>query len=162
MTIYYDNRFNQNEWFVLILLLAYVIVFFLPRRFPLLTSALFILFGIASALFMDHAISVEPIDLYDVNDSSKYTILDFLLYCGYGPFSYLMVYILDKFKLKRQHSIFYIPLCSALALGFEWLAHQLGVFHYRNEYKIQYSFPVYLVIFSILLTLYFKLWVQES
>jgi hypothetical protein len=162
MTVFYDDRFNQNEWFVLMLLLSYAIVFFLPRRFPPLISSLFLLFGISSALFMDHAVGIKPIDFYDVNDSSRYTIMDFLLYCAYGPFSYLIIYLFDKFKLKKQHSLFYIPACSAIALGFEWLADQLGVFHYKNGYQVQYSFPIYLVIFSILLALYFKLWIQKN
>lgn len=158
MTIYYDNKFNQNEWFVLTLLLCYIIVFLLPKRFPLLTSLLFLLFGISIAIFMDHSISINPIDFYDVNDSSKFELYDFLLYFAYGPFSYLMVYFFDKFKLKKRQILLYIPLCSFAAMGFEWLAKQFGVFHYKNGYQILYSLPIYLVVFSILFYFYFKLY----
>jgi hypothetical protein len=162
MITYYDNRFNQNEIFVLALLLFYIVVFKLPRRFPTLISIVLILFGIASAIFMDHAISLQPYDFYDVNDNTKYNIFDFLLYCGYGPFSYFMIYIFDIFNLKKHHSVFYITAFSLVALGFEWVADMLGVFHYKNGYKIIYSYPIYLVIFSILFMLYFKLYKNEQ
>lgn len=163
MTVYYDYQFNQNEWFILLLLITtYTLVFLLPKRFSMPVSMVFILYGIALGHFVDHTVSVQPFDYYDVNDSSSYQLFDFLSYVMYGPFSYFIVYFFDRFKLKKQHILFYIILWSLLAIGLEYIGIKLGVYHYEKSWKIQISFPSYLAINSILLTLYYKLCRQTS
>jgi uncharacterized membrane protein len=158
MTVYYDNQFNQNEWFIIILLIAtYTWVFLLPKRFPVLLSVIFLLYGIAVGHFLDHTISVPPFDYYDVNDNSSYQFFDFLSYLMYGPFSYSIVYFFDKFNLKKKHILFYIALWSLIALSFEWLGVKFGVYHYNKGYKMQFSYPAYLAIITILITIYYKL-----
>lgn len=163
MTVYYDTQFNQNEWFVIVLLITtYILVFLLPKRFPVLISIIFLLYGIAFGNFLDHTISVYPFDFYDVNDSSDYEFFDFLTYVMYGPFSYFVAYFFDRLKLKRQHIFFYIIFWSLVAICFEWVGIQLGVYHYDKGWRIQYSFPGYLAINSILLALYYKLCRQKT
>ena len=158
MIIYYDNKFNQNELFVLILLITtYIIVFSLPKRFPRLISAIFILYAIAWGHFCDHTVSIKPFDFYDVNDSSAYQIFDFLSYLMYGPFGYFIVYFFDRLKLKKQHAIPYTLLWSLIALGLEYTALKMGVYHYQKGWKMQYSIPAYLLIISVLLIMYYKL-----
>lgn len=150
MTIYYDNRWNANEWFVIgMLILGFTIVALLPRRFPLNWSTVFTLYGISAGLFLDHSISVEPVDFYDVNESSRYELLDFLTYVMYGAFSYIFAYLHDHWKIKSSHDPLYVLGWSLLSTGTEWIAGQAGVFHYKNGYNLYYSFPIYLLLTSL-------------
>jgi hypothetical protein len=71
-------------------------------------------------------------------------------------------YKFDRFKLKKQHIILYILLWSLIAVGFECIGIKLGVYHYDKVWKIQFSFPSYLAINSILLALYYKLCRQKE
>jgi hypothetical protein len=158
MTVYYDNRFNQNEWFIIVLIIImYTIVFLLPKRFPVLISAIFLLYGIFIGFLLDKSISEPPFDYYDVNDNSLFELFDFLSYIMYGPFSYLIAYFFDRFKLKKQHILFYLVLWSSIAFLFEWIGIKFGVYHYEKGWRLEFSFPSYLAINSILLTLYYKL-----
>ncbi|MCT8975242.1 hypothetical protein N4T77_01385 [Clostridium sp. CX1] len=150
--------FNKNEWFVIALLAFYILVFLLPKRFPLFISIIFILYGIAVAgVTFDFILGGPTLDYYDDNNNSKYEIIDFLLYTSYGSFSYLIAYFFDKFKLKKQYVTLYVLALAIMSIGVEWIGHRLGVFHYKNGYKIEFSFPIYLMVYSILLILYFKL-----
>ena len=158
MIIYYDNKFNGNEWFIILLLIiTYTLVLLLPKRFPLLISIIFLLYGITAGHFFDHTISIQPFDYYDVNDNSYYNVFDFLSYVMYGPFSYFIAYVYHKFKLKKQHVLFYIISWSLIALSFEWVGVKLGVYHYKKGYHIIISFLIYLGINSVFMTLYYKL-----
>lgn len=158
MIIYYDNRFDQNEWFIIVLLITmYAIVFLLPKRFSAAKSIVFILYAIVLGHFFDNSISLEPFDLYDVNDNSYFELFDFLSYIMYGPFSYFIVYFFDRFKLKKQHILLYTVLWSAIAVSLEWAGIKFGVYHYDKGWRLQYSFPIYLLVVSALLALYYKL-----
>lgn len=148
-TLVYDDRFNANEWFVILLLVAgLAVTFSLPRRFPVKQSAVFFIFGLFGGLFLDHTISVYPIDFYDVNDASRYEWMDFLTYLMYSPFSYLYAYCLDKWKIKPAYVPLYIIAWGLISTGLEGLAVLAGVFHYKNGYGIFFSFPIYLIMNS--------------
>lgn len=134
----------------------------LPKRFPILISVIFLLYGTTVGFYLDHTLSLRPLDFYDVNDNSTYELFDFLTYIMYGPFSYYISYFFDKFKLKKQHLLFYIVLWSFIALGFEWVGVQLEVYQYEKGWKIEYSYPSYLVIVSVLMYLYYKLCRQNT
>lgn len=163
MIIYYDNRFNLNELVIIFTLIAaYTVVFLLPRRFPILITIIFILYGITSGHFTDHTISIQPMDYYDVNDTSYYEVYDLLSYLMYGPFSYFTVYFFDKYKLKKQHIILYVIAWGILSLSFEWVGVMIGLFHYDKGWKLPFSFPIYLFFDSILMFLYYKLCRQDD
>lgn len=144
------------------LITGYTVVFLLHKRFPVLVSLIFILYGIFIGHFVDHTISVAPFDFYDVNDTSSYELFDFLSYMMYGPFSYFIVYFFDRLKLKKQQALFYIIFCGLIAVCFEWVGLNVGIYHYQKGWRIQYSFPSYLLIISVLLTLYYKLCRRKS
>lgn len=152
MTIYYDNRWNANEWFVIgMLVLGYTLLMVLPRRFPIKCSAVFTLYGIFAGLFLDHSISVRPVDFYDVNDNSNYQFMDFLTYVMYGPFTYLYAYLYDRWNIKPSRVPLYVLGWAFFSMGVEWIAMKVGVFHYKNGYTIFYSFPIYLLLNSLYL-----------
>jgi hypothetical protein len=160
--INYDSKFNGNEIFDLILFAFYILVFILPKQFPKSISLMFIIFGSAVGRMADQLIGTPALDFYDINDSSSIEIFDIILYLSYGPFSYFIVYIFDKLKIKKQNLIFYIVLWALVAIGFEHLGSRLGVFHYKNGYKILYSFPIYLITYSILFILYYKIFKRDE
>jgi hypothetical protein len=156
--IYYDHQFNQNEWFVLTLLtMSILTVMILPKRFPPSITIIYLLVGVFLGMLLDHTISIKPIDFYDVNDSSNYQLFDFLTYVMYGPFGYFIIYFHDKFTIKGYANIFYILGWSSVALILEWTGVQFGVFHYKDGYKILFSFPIYLVVQSIVILFYLTL-----
>lgn len=154
--IIYDNKFNGNEIFDLTLLAFYILVFMLPKRFPKLISLMFILFGIAAGRLGDQLIGTPALDFYDINDSRNIELFDIILYLSYGSFSYIIIYIFDKLKFEKKNLIFYILLWSFTSIGFEWLGSKLGVFHYKNGYKLIFSFPIYLTTYSILFVFYYR------
>jgi hypothetical protein len=155
MVIVYDHSFNQNEWFVLSLLVfGGLLLFLLPKRFSLYHSICYCLFGIFISMFYDHTISVLPFDFYDVNDSSLFEWMDFLSYVIYAPFSYLYVYLHDRFQLKPKYIPIYMLIWAIASIGMEWLALYFKLYHYKNGYQLAYSIPIYLITQCLLLALF--------
>ncbi|MGM0837069.1 MAG: hypothetical protein ACQEV7_13010 [Bacillota bacterium] len=153
--VQYDHSFNSNEWFILAGLVGgYTLILFLPKRYPPAYTLLFLFIGINSGIIFDHTISIPPFDYYDVNDSSKFEIYDFLSYIMYGPFGYLFFYIYDYLKLNGYFTFLYIVMWSIIAMFVEGLATYLGVFHYKNGYQFVFSFPFYFYIQSLTLGLF--------
>ncbi|UUZ83288.1 hypothetical protein LJK88_05095 [Paenibacillus sp. P26] len=96
--IVYDTHFNLNEWFNVILFTAgYGFLFLTHRRFPPKHTLVYVLYGIAAVTLFDHTLSVAPFDFYDVNDTSRFQWMDFLNYLGFGPISYLYVFLFERF-----------------------------------------------------------------
>jgi hypothetical protein len=155
VTIVYDHYFNLNEWIVIILLIIGIaLVWRCRKRFSVIDLLIYVLYSVFVSIQLDHAISIEPFDYYDVHDSSSYQLIDFLTYLMYGPFGFFYIYIYDYFKIKFAYAPIYILLWSIVSVITELLFNNVGVFHYKNGYKIYYSFLIYLIIFSIFIFLY--------
>jgi len=155
----YDSHFNSNEWFILIILfIAYFIVFILPRRFSLVISLASLFYAVIIGFLIDNTIGLPPFDLYDINDYSAYEFFDFLTYLMYGPFSYFIVYFYDMLRPKKYNILFYILIWSMVATGFEYLGILFGVYHYEKGWQLLYSFPSYVIINSFLIILYQKMY----
>lgn len=145
----YDTHFNANEWFIIAgFCVGYLTLLILPKRFPAKVTMVFVLCGIYSGFFYDHSLSVEPVDFYDVNDSSAYQFIDFISYLMFGPWSYLYFYVWDRLDLKYRFAPIGIFLWAAMSWGFEKLALLCHVYHYKNGFELSYSFPIYLVTIS--------------
>lgn len=157
-SIVYDNRFNWNEWFVIVgLLLGGATVVILPRRFSRKLSVIFFLFGVTSGSFFDLTLGVLPVSFYDVGDESSYQFMDFLSLIMYGPFSYLFFYLYDFMKVRPKYCPLYILGSALVSLGFESIGYRVGVFHYSHGYGWQISFIIYLVLESLWLLLFYLL-----
>jgi hypothetical protein len=153
--IVYDHHFNLNEWTILIeLFVGLIVILLLPKRFSRKMMIIFFFCGVYSGFLFDHSLSVEPVSFYDVNDKSSYQIMDFLSYISFGPDSYLFFYIYDRFK--SVSAPIYILIWAFLDIGFEWIALQVGIYHYSHGYTIFYSFPIYLVVNSCWIRFYKK------
>lgn len=155
MTIIYDNSFNKNELFTIFsLLIGLILMWKLKKIFSFKEILLYFLFGVFFGIFFDHTISVPPVDYYDVNDKSSFELIDFLTYIMYGPYSYILVYFYDYFKIKISYTPTYILLWTSIAIFMEFISKLIGIFHYKNGYNIYYSLPIYLLVYSFLICLY--------
>jgi hypothetical protein len=155
MTITYDNRFDQNEVYILLMLISGIFPLIRTKKiFSREVSILYILYGIFMGLLMDHTISVKPLDFYDVNDNSKFNFMDFLTYVMYGPFTYFFIYMYQRLNIKAKYAPPYILLWTFLAMAAEYAGVRLGVYHYKNGYQIYYSLPIYLAVLTLQMALY--------
>ncbi|MCF8566424.1 hypothetical protein LLE49_17010 [Alicyclobacillus tolerans] len=151
----HDNAFNANEWSVIIgLCIGLLLVFALPKRFPTKASFVFFMCGVYSGFFFDNSLTIQPFDFYDVNDTGSYEVVDYLLYLAYGPVSYLFFYVWGYMGFRYQMVPLYALFWAFLALGLEQIGAWIGVFHYLHGYRIQYSMPIYLVVFCLWMVLY--------
>lgn len=156
--IIYDSRFNANEWFVVIgLVVGYTAIFLLPRQFPPKHAILYALYGVFGGFFCDHTLSVSPFNIYDVNDTSNFQIMDFLSYLMYAPFGYVFMYVYERLRIKPKWIPVYILAWSLVSVCIESLTVQLGVFHYKKQYRLGYSFPIYVFFQSVQMAMYYAI-----
>ncbi|MDQ0191555.1 hypothetical protein JI721_10200 [Alicyclobacillus cycloheptanicus] len=141
----WPQSFDANEWFILItLLIGYVCVALLPKRYPNAVATLIALFCVSVAIILDHSIATPPLDLYDVNDFKKYELMDVITYFMYSPYALICAYLYDRLRPQRLFLAAYIVGWSALATLFEWIASLCHVFTYTH-WSFLSSFCVYLI-----------------
>ncbi|MDC3414997.1 hypothetical protein NC797_15270 [Aquibacillus sp. 3ASR75-11] len=147
-------QFDQNEWFLIVMIiLSYTVVFLMPKRIPWSQFILVMLLSVMIARLSDHLLASPSVDLYDINDTGKYDLFDFVTYLLYAPFSYLFIYFYDRFNIRGIGIVLYIVVCSFLGMLFEMTNALFEVFHYKG-WSAVYSFSVYLVSQSITLLLF--------
>lgn len=155
--ITYDHRFNLNEWFIIAgLCIGVACIVLFPKRFRWQPAIVFFMCGVYSGFLFDHSLSVEPVSFYDVNDVSKFEVMDFISYWMYGPVSYFFFYVYDRIQPKPAFNPLYILAWSVFSVSAEGLAVVCGVFHYNHGYKLAYSFPIYLLVQSCWIALYLR------
>ncbi|ERI91521.1 hypothetical protein HMPREF1982_03165 [Clostridiales bacterium oral taxon 876 str. F0540] len=155
MDAIYDKNFNGNEWYCIItFIIGFLFMFRLKKRFSLKEALVYFFYCVFIGMLADHSIGVPPLDYYDVNDFSSYEFFDFLTYFMFGAYGYLYVYIYDHFNIKSKYAPLYILSWSIVSTFMELCGDYLGVFHYKNGYKIYYSFPIYLLTLGLLSYLY--------
>ncbi|WEG13265.1 hypothetical protein PU629_02550 [Pullulanibacillus sp. KACC 23026] len=154
MILYLPKHFDQNEWFIIIIIVLSIFLYLLlPKRFPTVITAIQILYSIALPKILDHTIAVNPYNLYDLTDSSKYELFDLIMYAIYPPFVYLFIFLYDYFHLKGIRFVLYIIAWSFFAIGIEFIANRLHVYNYHG-WKLIYSLPLYTFIMLIDVLLY--------
>lgn len=150
-----EKAFDANDWFVLAsIAVTYTIVFLLPKRFPTSVTLLLFLFCSTAACTLDNSIGGHIFDLYDIMDGPAYTIMDFVVYFLYAPFGYFFIYFYDLFKLQGMQTVVYIMLFSLLAVCFEWVSSLFNVFNYKDAYSVSYSYCIYLLSQTGIVTFY--------
>jgi hypothetical protein len=155
MVVVYDRYFNQNEYFVITTLVVGLVLFIKCKKiFSKKETIVFFLLPIFLGLLLDHTISIPPFDFYDVNDTSKFEITDFLTYLMYGPYGYFFIHFYKRFGIKNSLTPVYILLWSIISISLEYIACRFGVFHYKNGYQIFFSFPIYLLVLSFKIMFY--------
>ncbi|WP_102348934.1 hypothetical protein [Bacillus sp. Marseille-P3661] len=148
------QNFDKNEWFIIIgLLVSYTLILRMPKKLPISITILIMLFSATIARMADHLLAAPNIDLYDITDTGKYELFDFLTYMLYGPFAYLFVYIYVLLSIKGIGNLLYIITWSLLATLFEGITALFDIFNYKN-WELSYSFTAYLMIQSYTLLFY--------
>jgi hypothetical protein len=161
--IVYDQQFNLNEIFVLIMLSLFFLLKLLPARFSKKVTILILLYSPFMATIFDNLIGIQRINYYDINDTSFYDVFDVLLYIGYAPIGYIFIYIYDKYFIRKVSTVLYIFIWSLIAVITEFIAEQIGVFHYLNGYTTFISFPIYLFIqVSFILFYHWIVWLEKE
>ncbi len=156
MFLYLPEKFDANEWTIIIIVLLNIAIFaFMPKRIPKEITPLIVLLSISFPKVLDHSMGVKPFDLYDISDYHEYELIDLILYGAYPAFGYLFIYILDYFNFKGLKLVFYFLTWTIFAVVFELLLVKLNVYVYTG-WKIVYSLPVYSIVLS-LTYLFYKL-----
>lgn len=168
MILHPPERFDLNEWFTLLsAVLVLTVSWKLPKRFSPAAIVVIVVFTLFLAQTVDSLIAVKPYDLYDVSDSSKYEITDIVIYyLSYPPATYLYLYGYDKWKFKGLPLSLYVLGAASGSVFLEWLADLSGVFAYK-DWKLGYSFIVYVVVYALYVSMFNKLkkmipWRQAS
>lgn len=152
MILYLPEKFDENEWTILIALIANLLIFlFLPKKLPKEITPLIVLLSISFPKIMDHSMAVKPYNLYDITDTNRYELFDLLLYGVYPAFGYLFIYFIDH--VKRFMLVLYMIGWSLFGTLFEWIFVKLHVFTYTG-WKIVYSLPVYIIVLSLTFLFY--------
>ncbi|WEA47116.1 hypothetical protein [Priestia aryabhattai] len=148
------KQFDENEWFIITVVLLSSVLFKLPKRLPTVITILILFLSMAIPKIIDHSIAAAwPYNLYDLTDSRKFELFDVILDGVYCPFGYLCIYFYDKFHPKGFKIVLYILSWTVFAVFFEYIAVKLHVFNYRG-WKLIYSFPTYMVVISLFLLFY--------
>jgi hypothetical protein len=153
MILYPPQKFDWNEWFITIIWIVNIVLFLsLPKKFPASITILLLLFGMTQAKMSDFIFDLL-FNLYYINDSTKYEWFDLLLIGIYPPFSYYYIYIYQTLNFKGISLFIYIVLVGLFSICIEYFAFLAHVYNY-TDWKLLYSFPVYLITLSCTLLFY--------
>jgi len=150
MILYPPERFDANEWFVLIsVVLVFTVSFLLPRRLSAVDITATVVFNLYLSQSVDSMIAVAPFDLYDVSDSSKYEMLDIVIYFFlYPPVAYLFLHFYDRMEKSVGRLVLYVLGWSLFTTFLEWLSVQYRVFAYKG-WHIAFSPLVYIGVYVL-------------
>jgi hypothetical protein len=150
-----ESGFGLNDYCVIAsVIITWSIYFVIPKLFSKQFRVLIFLFSLTVASIMDNSFGVTPFDYYDIMDGPKYTVMDLVVYLLYPPYGYLFLYFYKKLCLSDIYIVFYISTATIISICYEWLLHNVGVFHYKNGYQFVYSICFYLFFQSILIIYY--------
>lgn len=156
MNLFWPERFDANEWFVLaVIVVAYSGFLMLPRRFPAVVTFAILSLGVGVGFAADSIFAAPPADLFDVNDKKELEIFDLLVYFQYPPFNYFYLYFYDRLQIRGLSVIGYVLLWSTASYLIEALAVYFNVFHFTKGWSLQYSFVFYVFTQFALLSLFY-------
>lgn len=148
------KTFDENEWFIFtVLFVTTLLIIRMPKRLPWSITVLVFLYSAVAARAIDRILGGPPYDLYDINDTPYFDLVDLFTYFLYPAFGYFFVYLYEKWQLRGLFTYLYIVGCTILAVGFERLTVAANIFTFKRWTSL-YSFPTYLVIFSVTLLYY--------
>jgi VanZ family protein len=143
------KQFDANELFIIIsTIFSWAIMFKLPRHMSTVTITIIWTFNVFLALLADITISVKPYEFYRTIDHSTHELFDTILhFVTYPTLPYFVVNFYQRMKPNGIKLLFYIILCSVVAIALEWMATKFHVFTYIH-WKLYLSFFVYIGAFS--------------
>ncbi len=159
MLLYPPLKFDENEIFIIILLVfTYILLFAIPRHLNRLEILLIWTLNVYLVFTADMSLAVPPADLYDTMDIPEHEIFDFIIFFfGYFPIAYFAMNYFKARTFSFKQIILFIVVCALLTTMLEWVAVKLNVFTFKG-WKSYLSFLIYLVVYSlnVLLFLYIK------
>jgi hypothetical protein len=144
------DKFDENEWFIIIsLVLVMTIARLLRKQISTMVVVFLLLFNVFLGQTVDYILAVPPYDLYDINDSKQYELFDGILYfLLYPPTAYIVIYFYARWRLKGVLVFAYLITWAFITTGLEWMAAVFHVFTY-NEWKLIFSFPTYIAVYGL-------------
>ena len=150
-----EKGFGLNDYFVIAaVIVSWVIYIFLPKIFSKQMIVFIFLYSLTIASIFDNSFGATPIDLYDIMDGPAYTVMDIPVYLLYPPAGYIFLFLYQKLQIRDHYLVFFIMASTSVSLGIEWIYHNLGVFHYKDEYNMIYSICIYLFVQSLFVLFY--------
>ncbi|MFD2673224.1 hypothetical protein [Marinicrinis sediminis] len=144
------QQFDQNEWSILIGLIAgYLLIFLLPHRIPARYVVLSLLWGFCAVILINFTIGGGLLDYFVVNDSDRYEWFDLMTYFMFAPFSYLFIYFYDAWNIQKQTFFLYVLGWTVLSMVTQIFSTYMGMTHYQNGYKESYNVLSFLIIQTI-------------
>jgi hypothetical protein len=155
MIIYPPKHFDQNEWFIIISVVAiWIILLGVRPRFGTTTIVMIWMLNVMLAETADFLIAAKPYEFYSLNDHPDYEWFDAVLYfILYPPVALLGLHIQQKWGFSMYKMIGMTFLWAGVCIGLEWIALNYQVFTYK-KWHLFYSFIAYLFIFSLNVMVY--------
>lgn len=152
-------HWDWNEWFVVICSAAMMTVFFSIRKhFDAIAIVPIWAFNFVFVASLDYALAATPFELYYCGDNVTYEPIATLAHAFlYPPFSFLFLYLYDKWNLgdrrNRTRLVYFFAGWTAFSVFFEWL-HGLSGFFVYTGWELYYSIPLYPLSGFIILKIY--------
>ena len=141
------GHFDLNEIALIIFnVIAYSLMFFLPKRLSKEVTCISVLSGLTTGMLFDFTIGGGILDFYRQNDTNHYELFDLFYYSLFAPFGYFFMYYYNVLRINKITFIVYITAWSIIGITFQWIATLLNILTYQNNYRLSYSFPIFLFI----------------
>lgn len=142
-------HFDENEWFVIIVLISLIIGFIVFRIvLPSVITVAILIYFASIGKWTDYVIGIK-FKQYLAFDTFKQDLYDWLcLGIAYSLVGYFFVYFMVRWKLKGIFTVIYILVLSIMLAFSEWVASLFHVFIYIG-WNLMYSFIVYLSVLTL-------------
>ncbi|MFS0674513.1 hypothetical protein [Ornithinibacillus sp. 179-J 7C1 HS] len=142
-------HFDENEWFVIIVLISLIIGFIVFRIvLPSVITVAILIYFASIGKWTDYVIGIK-FKQYLALDTFKQDLYDWLcLGIAYPLVGYFFVYFMVRWKLKGIFTVIYILVWSIMLAFSEWVASLFHVFIYIG-WNLMYSFIVYLSVLTL-------------
>lgn len=139
------GNFSTNELSLLIFnFIGYLLMFLLPKRLNREVACLSVLSGLATGMLFDFTLGGGILDFYMQNDTNHYELFDLVYYVLFAPFGYFFMYFYNRLNINKRTFIYYITAWTILGITMQWIFTLLHILTYQNNYKLTYSFPIFI------------------
>lgn len=144
------GNFSLNEISLIIMnVISYSIMVFLPKKLSREVTCISVLTGLTTGMLFDFTLGGGLIDFYKQNDSNHYELFDLFYYSLFAPFGYFFMYFYHVLRINKITFIFYITAWSLIGITIQWIFTLLHILTYQNNYRLSYSFPIFILIQTV-------------
>lgn len=143
--VWIDN-FSLNEISLIIMnVIGYSLMLFLPKKLSREVTFISVLAGLSTGMLFDFTLGGGVLDFYKQNDTNHYELFDLVYYLLFAPFGYFFMYFYHVLRINKITFIFYITFWSIIGITVQWIFTLLNILTYQNNYRLSYSFPIFLL-----------------